>query len=166
MHQALPKNVYRVSWAILFGQLVFAISVVAVEFLVRYGVLADDYWLLYTAPFGILGIGAGWVFANRSTDWRRFNIFCAITGGVLTPIFLVQAIRYYQKSVALQGTGFLAGLGELVTAFICAYFGIATLSLFIAGSATTFNGWRFSLRTLLIAVTLLALTLGTIFATI
>jgi hypothetical protein len=160
MRRALPKNVYRVSWAILSGQLVFAVSVIAADLLYeRFAILADDDWALYTWP---LGVGVGWVFGNRSLAWHRFHLVCVVVGGVLTPLFVALAVRYHQQAQALKGTGFLAGLGEAITAFCCLYLGVAALFLFVAGSATTFRGWRFGLRTLLIGMTLVAITLGAI----
>jgi hypothetical protein len=163
MHSGLAKNAYRFSWVMLFGQFVLAISVIAADLLhARYGVLAGDDWAFYTWPLGLV---AGWIFGNRSLTWRRFHIFCVVAGSVLTPILVVLAVRYHLKAEALRGTGFLAGLGEAITAFCCLYLGVAALFLFVSGSATTVHGWRFSLRTLLIGMTLVAITLGAIACT-
>jgi hypothetical protein len=159
--KALRKNVYRVCWAIVFGQLVFAVSLVAADlFRDRYEIQADDGWTFLAWP---VGIAAGWLFANRSLAWRRLHIVCLMAGGLLTPILVSQAVRYHQQSQALKGSGFLAGLGEAISAAICIYLSVSTLCLFIAGAATTFNGWRFGLRTLLVGMTLVALALGAIF---
>jgi hypothetical protein len=161
MPSVLHRNVYRLCWAIIFAQLVSTISIFAAVSLHYFQILPDDEWAFYSWP---LGLWPGWRFANRSLLWRRFHIACLIAGACLTPICVAIAVKYHLRAEALRGTGFLAGLGEAITAAIYLFFAVATLCLFAAGAATTFNGWRFSLRTLLIATTLLAATLGAVVA--
>jgi hypothetical protein len=157
----LRKGIYRISWAVIFGQIVFAISVVVADALhSRWEIVADDGWAILAAP---LGIWAGWRFANRSLTWHRFHIVSVIVGGLLTPVLVSQAVRYHQAAQALQGTGFLAGLGEEITAGLCFYLGVGSFCLFFSGAATSWSGWRFSLRSLLVGMTVVAVALATIF---
>jgi hypothetical protein len=160
MPRRLPRTVYRISWALIFAQLVFAISVIAAEFLYSYShILPNDEWPFYLWP---VGIWAGWRFADRSLHWRRFHIACLIAGGCLTPICFSIAVTYHLRAEALRGTGFLAGLGEAITAAMYLFMSVATLCLFTAGATNTFNGWRFSLRTLLVVTTIVAAILSVI----
>ena len=157
----LRKNIYRISWAVLFGQTAFLISLIVADHLFQeHEGFAFVAGALLTVAMGLL---AGWIFANRSLTWRRFHLFCSVAGGCLTQVLVSQAVLHHQKSEALSGTGFLAGLGDAIAAAWCLFLSVSTLCLFIAGTATTLNGWRFSLRTLLIGMTCVAATLGAIF---
>jgi hypothetical protein len=151
-------NIYRFSWAVLFGQVAFLLSLIVAElFQGDYEVRALVAGSLVTIPLFLL---AGWIFAKWSCNWRRFHLFCLIVGGCLTPVLVSQAVQYYRKSVALRGTGFLAGLGEAISSGFFLYLSVGSLCLFIAGTTATWNGWRFSLRTLLVGMTCAAATLG------
>jgi hypothetical protein len=156
------RNTYRILWAVLFGQAAFSISAIVAERVIHSydGSFAFGAGLFVTFVLGFLG---GWTFANRSFTWHRFHLVCLIVGGCLSPILVSQAVLFHQRSVAETRPEFMGPLKDAILAGLCFYFSVAPMCLFIAGTATTLDRWRFSLRTLFIIMTCTAATLGAIF---